>query len=42
MSGYSPSEIAEELGIEPAAVRANLMKARRAVALRMRDREEGA
>ncbi|MEU1290160.1 sigma-70 family RNA polymerase sigma factor [Kitasatospora sp. NPDC005856] len=42
VSGYSPSEIAEELGIEPAAVRANLMKARRAVALRMRAREEGA
>lgn len=29
--GYTPKEIAEELGIEPTAVRANLMKARRAL-----------
>jgi RNA polymerase sigma-70 factor (ECF subfamily) len=42
VSGCTPSEIAEELGIESATVRANLLKARRAVARRMAAGEEGA
>lgn len=32
LDGYTPAEIAEELGITPEAVRASLMKARRALA----------
>ncbi|WP_326733293.1 RNA polymerase sigma factor [Streptomyces sp. NBC_01022] len=40
VDGYSPSEIAEELGIDPATVRANLMKARHSVASRMKARRE--
>ncbi|MFG2918919.1 RNA polymerase sigma factor [Kitasatospora sp. NPDC048298] len=40
VSGYSPSEIAEELALDPAAVRANLLKARRAVARHMKAGEE--
>ncbi|WP_380283724.1 RNA polymerase sigma factor [Kitasatospora purpeofusca] len=40
VDGYSPTEIAEELGINPATIRANLMKARRAVAGRLRNRED--
>lgn len=38
--GYTPKEIADELGIRPEAVRANLMKARRALAQHL-PREEG-
>lgn len=38
--GYSPALIAEELGIEPAAVRASLKKARRALAARLADRRD--
>ncbi|WP_367995823.1 RNA polymerase sigma factor [Streptomyces sp. ADI95-16] len=40
VSGYSPSQIGEELGIDPATGRANLLKARRAVARLMKTREE--
>jgi len=36
LDGYGPSEIAEELRITPEAVRSNLMKARRALAERIR------
>lgn len=32
VAGHTPAQIAEELGIEPATVRASLMKARRAAA----------
>ena len=39
VAGYGPTEIARELGIETAAVRANLMKARRSVAARLAGRE---
>ncbi|GGV50961.1 hypothetical protein GCM10010293_62410 [Streptomyces griseoflavus] len=38
--GHSPSEIAEELGISPETVRASLLKARRVLAARLRQREE--
>jgi RNA polymerase sigma factor (sigma-70 family) len=38
--GYSPSQIAEELGIEAATVRASLQKARRTLAARLADRGE--
>jgi RNA polymerase sigma factor (sigma-70 family) len=37
--GYTPKEIAEELGIEPTAVRANLMKARRALVAHLTGKE---
>ncbi|MFG2825044.1 RNA polymerase sigma factor [Kitasatospora sp. NPDC048365] len=42
VSGYSPSEIAEELQIKPDAVRGNLQKARRAAARRINAVEEDA
>ncbi|MEV6976913.1 sigma-70 family RNA polymerase sigma factor [Kitasatospora sp. NPDC093806] len=42
VDGYRPAEIAEELGIDPATVRANLMKARRAVAAHLASRGEDA
>jgi RNA polymerase sigma-70 factor (ECF subfamily) len=40
VDGHTPAEIAEELGIDPATVRANLLKARRTVARLMRTGEE--
>jgi RNA polymerase sigma factor (sigma-70 family) len=40
VDGYSPTEIAGMLDIEPTAVRANLMKARRSVALHITARQE--
>lgn len=41
VDGYEPTEIAEILGIEPAAVRASLMKARRTIAAHIKGwREE--
>jgi RNA polymerase sigma factor (sigma-70 family) len=40
LSGFDPSEIAEELGLTPEAVRASLMKARRTVAGHLKEREE--
>ncbi|GAA1500840.1 sigma-70 family RNA polymerase sigma factor [Kitasatospora kazusensis] len=40
LDGFTPAEIADELGLEPGSVRANLLKARRAVAGRMTTREE--
>ncbi|MFC9329550.1 sigma-70 family RNA polymerase sigma factor [Kitasatospora sp. NPDC057015] len=39
LDGYSPAEIAAELGLKSAAVRASLFKARMAVSSRMTDRE---
>ncbi|WP_409494714.1 RNA polymerase sigma factor [Amycolatopsis sp. cmx-11-12] len=38
--GYTPTEIAHEICIEPTAVRSNLKKARRALARHLRDQEE--
>ncbi|MEU2026687.1 sigma-70 family RNA polymerase sigma factor [Streptomyces sp. NPDC016469] len=38
--GHSPAEIAEELGISSATVRASLLKARRVLAARLQQREE--
>lgn len=40
VDGYTPAEIAAELGIDSAAVRSNLLKARRSVAQRMKSSEE--
>lgn len=39
LDGYKPAEIAAELGLKAAAVRASLFKARLAVSSKMRDRE---
>ncbi|GAA3022505.1 SigE family RNA polymerase sigma factor [Kitasatospora albolonga] len=39
-AGHTPTEIAEELRIDPAAVRASLMKARRAAAAELARRKE--
>ncbi|MFF7592985.1 RNA polymerase sigma factor [Kitasatospora purpeofusca] len=39
LDGYTPTEIAAELGMRPAAVRASLFKARLAVSSRLTDRE---
>ncbi|MFD7973681.1 RNA polymerase sigma factor [Streptomyces clavifer] len=39
--GHTPAEIAEELGISPIAVRASLLKSRRALAALMAQREGG-
>ncbi|MFE6050426.1 RNA polymerase sigma factor [Kitasatospora sp. NPDC056446] len=39
LDGYTPTEIAAELGLKAAAVRASLFKARAAVSSRMTDRE---
>ncbi|MFF5924190.1 RNA polymerase sigma factor [Streptomyces flavochromogenes] len=41
LSGFTPKEIAEQLGTTPEAVRASLMKARRAVAFHFDGGEEG-
>ncbi|GAA1903240.1 SigE family RNA polymerase sigma factor [Streptomyces sodiiphilus] len=41
LDGYTPAEIARELRMTPEAVRANLMKARRAAARHLKQREEG-
>jgi RNA polymerase sigma-70 factor (ECF subfamily) len=41
LSGFSPGDIAEQLEISHEAVRANLYKARRAVAVAIKEREEG-
>ncbi len=41
LDGYTPAGIAEELGITAEAVRANLMKARRALAKHLRRTEDG-
>lgn len=40
VDGHTPSEIAAELGVDPATVRASLLKARRAIARLLREREE--
>ncbi|WP_331767827.1 sigma factor-like helix-turn-helix DNA-binding protein [Embleya sp. NBC_00896] len=40
LAGFTPSEIAQELGLTSDAVRANLMKGRRRAALYLKTREE--
>ncbi|GGU44401.1 RNA polymerase sigma factor [Streptomyces violascens] len=40
-SGFTPSEIAQQIGMNPEAVRASLKKARRAAAEKVRQCEEG-
>ncbi|MEU1507916.1 sigma-70 family RNA polymerase sigma factor [Kitasatospora sp. NPDC005748] len=40
LDGYTPTEIAAELGLNAAAVRVSLLKARKSVSSRMTDREE--
>ena len=42
VTGHAPAQIAVELGIDPATVRANLMKARRSAARFLASREEDA
>ncbi|MEW2553666.1 RNA polymerase sigma factor [Streptomyces zhihengii] len=41
LSGFTPGDIAEQLGMSDEAVRASLYKARRAVAAAIKEREEG-
>ncbi|MFC8704878.1 RNA polymerase sigma factor [Streptomyces anulatus] len=41
LSGFTPGDIAEQLGMNDDAVRASLYKARRAVAEAVKEREEG-
>ncbi|MYW12622.1 sigma-70 family RNA polymerase sigma factor [Streptomyces sp. SID2563] len=41
LSGFTPGDIAEQLGVRDDAVRASLYKARRAVAKAIKDREDG-
>lgn len=41
VAGYGPTEIAQELAMDPRAVRSSLLKARRSVAARMRPQREG-
>lgn len=41
LNGFTPTDIADHLGLSAETVRANLKKARRAAVARIEEREEG-